>query len=305
MRRSRASPRPGRRVCRLTACRRYRPGLRLLSSWPPAAGMENGNRSALAGLDAGLGARSWSRCWSGAGASRRRGRFAITRLGGRRSWSTDDGTTWLAAAGPPGVDAVARVFQKIERSLQGDLRAHGLNGAQFDVLAQTGSAEGLGKQELADRLLVTNGDVSQPLAKMERRGIVRRCPIGRAHGVYMTEGGGSTRKSCRPTRTLSPSSLPSCRRRSGRTFSRCSASWTTRYATPHVRGLDTATVWRAGSASPRHLPPPRTDGCRHKIVRGMLGVGARRSSACDVSVLRGREGEQHVRVAGGPMIWWR
>ncbi len=145
MRRSRASPRPGRRVCRLTACRRYRPGLRLLSSWPPAAGMENGNRSALARLDAGLGARSWSRCWSGAGASRRRGRFAITRLGGRRSWSTDDGTTWLAAAGPPGVDAVARVFQKIERSLQGDLRAHGLNGAQFDVLAQTGSAEGLGQ----------------------------------------------------------------------------------------------------------------------------------------------------------------
>lgn len=92
----------------------------------------------------------------------------------------------------PGVLAwlrLARIFQKIDRATAEHLRTWDISVAQFDVLAQVGAAEGLMQQELADHLLVTKGNISQLLERLERRGLIRRSPDGRAMRLALTEEG--------------------------------------------------------------------------------------------------------------------
>ena len=84
---------------------------------------------------------------------------------------------------------LARVFQKVDRATAAGLRDCALSVAQFDVLAQLGTAEGITQQELADRLLVTKGNVSQLIARMEQRGLIRRCQDGRTMRLYLTPAG--------------------------------------------------------------------------------------------------------------------
>src|SRR5262245_66596409 len=62
---------------------------------------------------------------------------------------------------------LARIYHKIDRTSSEAFRAHGLTVAQFDVLVQVGHHPGCSQQELADRLLVTKGNVAQVLTKME------------------------------------------------------------------------------------------------------------------------------------------
>ena len=86
---------------------------------------------------------------------------------------------------------LARVFQRAEQMLADQVRRHGLSMAQFDVLAQVGADEGCTQQELANRLLVTKGNVAQLLDRMERLELVERRPsgTGRANQLYLTETG--------------------------------------------------------------------------------------------------------------------
>ena len=84
---------------------------------------------------------------------------------------------------------LARVFTKMDRAMVGDLRARNLSMAQFDVLAQVGGHEGLTQQELADRLLVTKGNVCQLLDRMTQSGLLARRQEGRANRVFLTEAG--------------------------------------------------------------------------------------------------------------------
>ncbi len=84
---------------------------------------------------------------------------------------------------------LARVFNKLERLSQEDLRTHDLSGAQFDVLAQVGVRDGCTQQELADALLVTKGNVCQLLDKMEGRGLIVRRQEGRINRLSLTEDG--------------------------------------------------------------------------------------------------------------------
>ena len=86
---------------------------------------------------------------------------------------------------------LARVYQKIDRRSAEAFRNEGLSTAQFDVLAQVGAAEGCSQQELADRLLVTKGNVSQLLDKMQKRGWIERRQDGRGRGnlLYLTPEG--------------------------------------------------------------------------------------------------------------------
>lgn len=90
---------------------------------------------------------------------------------------------------------LARVFQRAERMLTEQVRRHGLSMAQFDVLAQVGIDEGCTQQALADRLLVTKGNVAQLLDRMERLDLVERRPsgTGRANRLYLTETGRARR----------------------------------------------------------------------------------------------------------------
>lgn len=84
---------------------------------------------------------------------------------------------------------MARVFQKMERASTEHLRKWDLSVAQFDVIAQVGTAGGMTQQELADRLLVTKGNVCQLLDRLERRGLICRHQEGRANHVFLTEEG--------------------------------------------------------------------------------------------------------------------
>lgn len=84
---------------------------------------------------------------------------------------------------------LARIFQKIDRASAEHLRAWGLSVAQFDVLAQVGSAEGITQQELADKLLVTKGNICQLLDRLERHGLLRRRQEGRTNRLFLTDAG--------------------------------------------------------------------------------------------------------------------
>ena len=82
-----------------------------------------------------------------------------------------------------------RVFQKIDRASSIHLRSWGLSTAQFDVLARVGASRGITQQELADRLLVTKGNISQLLDHMERLGLLKRCQEKRSKVLVLTEEG--------------------------------------------------------------------------------------------------------------------
>ncbi len=82
-----------------------------------------------------------------------------------------------------------RVASKVEKALGEHLRGWGLNNAQFDVLAHVGAAEGITQQELADSLLVTKGNVTQLLARMEERGLILRRREGRTNRLFLTDEG--------------------------------------------------------------------------------------------------------------------
>lgn len=94
---------------------------------------------------------------------------------------------------------LARVFQKLDHLAVEQMRSQDLSLAQFDVLAQVGSHEGLTQQELADHLLVTKGNISQLVEKMEQRGLVHRSAQGRTMRLWLTQKG----------HTLYSSSIPS------------------------------------------------------------------------------------------------
>ena len=86
-----------------------------------------------------------------------------------------------------------RVYHKIERALAGQLRCQGLSIAQFEVLAHVGADEGLTQQELAAALLVSKGNVTQLLDRMERCGWLVRRPAGRTNRVCLTDAGRALR----------------------------------------------------------------------------------------------------------------
>jgi DNA-binding MarR family transcriptional regulator len=92
----------------------------------------------------------------------------------------------------PGVLAwlrLARAYHQIDRASAAHLRAWGLSVAQFDVLAQLHGAGGATQQALADRLLVTKGNISQLLDKLEGAGLIERRREGRTKRLWLTPAG--------------------------------------------------------------------------------------------------------------------
>ena len=69
------------------------------------------------------------------------------------------------------------------------LRGLGLNLADFEILDTLATREGLTQQDLADALLVTKGNVTYHLYRMEERGLVNRRPEGRKNRLYLTGEG--------------------------------------------------------------------------------------------------------------------
>jgi DNA-binding MarR family transcriptional regulator len=79
-----------------------------------------------------------------------------------------------------------RLSQKVQPALAETLRRLGLNPAEFDILDTLAAREGLTQQELADALLVTKGNMTYHLCRMEERGLVDRRPEGRKNRLYLT-----------------------------------------------------------------------------------------------------------------------
>ncbi len=63
--------------------------------------------------------------------------------------------------------------------------------AQFDVIAQVGSHEGSSQQELADALMVTKGNITQLLDRLEAGGLIERrhIPGRRGKFLFLTSAG--------------------------------------------------------------------------------------------------------------------
>ena len=93
---------------------------------------------------------------------------------------------------------LARVFQKIDTLSERFFRSHGLNTAQFDVLSHIGAGTGITQQELAAALLVTKGNISQLLNKMEQESLVARRQEGRSNCLSLTDQGQALFQSVMP-----------------------------------------------------------------------------------------------------------
>ena len=84
---------------------------------------------------------------------------------------------------------MARLVSSHNATLGYRLRVHHLSLAQFDVLAQIGTSEGLTQKELAERLVVTQGNITQLVQKLEARGLVLRPQSGRCNRLSLTAAG--------------------------------------------------------------------------------------------------------------------
>jgi DNA-binding MarR family transcriptional regulator len=84
---------------------------------------------------------------------------------------------------------LVRVAQKVSHAGADHITSHGLTGGLYDALAQIGADEGITQQEMAQRLLVTEGNVSQLLTKLERQRLIEKQQEGHAKHIYLTEAG--------------------------------------------------------------------------------------------------------------------
>jgi DNA-binding MarR family transcriptional regulator len=80
--------------------------------------------------------------------------------------------------------------QSIRKSNQ-HLKQWNMTVAQFDVLVQVGSNKRLCQQDLADKLLVTKGNMTQLLSKMEQLGWIQREREWKTKYITLTEAGRS------------------------------------------------------------------------------------------------------------------
>ncbi len=87
---------------------------------------------------------------------------------------------------------LTRIHDKIQRHSMSHLGDYELTPAQYDVLAQLSAAPGIPQQELAQRLLVTKGNVCGLIDRMSAHGLVeRRADLEdrRINLLYLTERG--------------------------------------------------------------------------------------------------------------------
>lgn len=84
---------------------------------------------------------------------------------------------------------LSRIYNQSLRATNQHLKAWNLTPAQFDVLAQIGTFAGLTQQELAEKLFVTKGNITQLLAKMEELDLIRREQEWKKKCLFLTEQG--------------------------------------------------------------------------------------------------------------------
>jgi DNA-binding MarR family transcriptional regulator len=84
---------------------------------------------------------------------------------------------------------IARFYNLSNRLSNQHVKKWGLTIAQFDLLVQVGANQPLSQQELADKLLVTKGNITQMLGKMEKLGLIERKHEWRTKRITLTQKG--------------------------------------------------------------------------------------------------------------------
>lgn len=84
---------------------------------------------------------------------------------------------------------VSRFFNHSIRLSNQHLKDWELSIAQFDVLVQVGSQERVTQKELGEKLLVTKGNITQLIGKMEKLGWVQREREWKTKHISLTEEG--------------------------------------------------------------------------------------------------------------------
>jgi len=84
---------------------------------------------------------------------------------------------------------ITRIYNQSIREFNQHLKKWNLTAAQFDILVQVGSHERLSQQELADKLFVTKGNITQLLKKMEDLGLIKRQQEWKTKYLSLTEVG--------------------------------------------------------------------------------------------------------------------
>jgi DNA-binding MarR family transcriptional regulator len=82
-----------------------------------------------------------------------------------------------------------RIRNRVVQTAASQYAARNLSNAQVDALSHIGGAEGISQLDLAQRLFVTQGNITQLLEKMEARGLIRRISDGRTKRLYLTPTG--------------------------------------------------------------------------------------------------------------------
>ena len=96
---------------------------------------------------------------------------------------------------PPGFGAwikIGVVYQRTHRHLAASLRPLDLTVPLFDALANLYNADAISQQELAERLLVTKGNVTGLVNRLAERGLAERLSDpddGRANRIVLTTSG--------------------------------------------------------------------------------------------------------------------
>ncbi|QPC45716.1 MarR family winged helix-turn-helix transcriptional regulator [Mangrovibacillus cuniculi] len=84
---------------------------------------------------------------------------------------------------------LSRFYQQSVKHSNHYLKEYGLSISQFDVLVQVGTFDRLSQQELADKLLVTKGNMTHLLSKMEQLGLIQRTQEWKTKFISLTEKG--------------------------------------------------------------------------------------------------------------------
>lgn len=84
---------------------------------------------------------------------------------------------------------LSRVYNRSLRETHQHLKKWELSAAQFDILAQVGAHDRLTQQQLADKLFVTKGNITQLLGKLENMGFIKREQEWKTKYVSLTEKG--------------------------------------------------------------------------------------------------------------------
>ncbi|MDM5210915.1 MarR family transcriptional regulator [Peribacillus sp. NJ4] len=84
---------------------------------------------------------------------------------------------------------ITRIYNQSIRESNQHLKKWNLSAAQFDILVQIGSHERLSQQELANKLFVTKGNITQLLRKMEELGLIKREQEWKTKYLSLTEEG--------------------------------------------------------------------------------------------------------------------